>query len=59
MPVITIDWFGGRTNEQKQAIATQMTETLAKEGNTSPDDVWIRFVDTPKENWSLGGKLQN
>lgn len=58
MPVITIDWFGGRTNEQKQAIASQITDALVEKGNTKREDVWIRFVDTPKENWSLGGNLQ-
>jgi 4-oxalocrotonate tautomerase family enzyme len=58
MPVVTIDWFGGRTSEQKAAIATQMTKTMVEEGNVKPEDVWIRFVDTPKTHWAIDGKLQ-
>lgn len=58
MPVVTIEWFEGRSPEQKQEIAEKVTEVISEIGNTPAEHVWLRFVDSPKSQWAIGGKIQ-
>lgn len=58
MPIVTIEWYEGRSAEQKREIAAKLTDLIADVGRTSPDQVWVRFVDSPKGDWSIGGELQ-
>ena len=59
MPYVTIEWFEGRSAEQKRAIAERLTEVLAEEGKMPREQVWIRFVDAKKADWSIAGELQD
>ena len=58
MPVVTIEWYEGRSPEQKREIAEKLTDVLVEVGKTTPDQVWIRFVDSPKSEWAIGGEIQ-
>jgi 4-oxalocrotonate tautomerase len=58
VPFVTIEWFEGRSAEQKRAIAERLTEVLSEEGGMPRDQVWIRFVDAKKSDWSIAGELQ-
>ena len=58
MPVVTIEWYEGRTAAQKREIAEKVTALLAEVGRTAPEQVWIRFVDSPRSDWAIGGVLQ-
>jgi 4-oxalocrotonate tautomerase len=58
MPVVTIEWYEGRSDEQKKEIAEKLTEVLSEVGKMPADQVWIRFVDSPKSNWAMGGEMQ-
>lgn len=58
MPVVTIEWYEGRSAEQKREIAAKVTEAIAEVGETPADQVWIRFVDSPKSDWAIGGEIQ-
>ena len=58
MPFVTIEWYQGRSAEQKREIAEKVTAVIAEVGETSPDQVWIRFVDSPKSDWAIGGQVQ-
>jgi 4-oxalocrotonate tautomerase len=58
MPVVTIEWYEGRTPEQKREIAEKLTQLLVDVGSTSADQVWIRFVDSPRSDWAMSGELQ-
>lgn len=58
MPVVTIEWYEGRSAEQKREIAEKLTQLLAEVGGTAPDQVWVRFVDSAKSDWAMGGELQ-
>jgi 4-oxalocrotonate tautomerase len=55
MPVVTIDWYEGRSDEQKAEIAAKVTDVLVEVGKSKREEVWIRFVDSPKGDWALGG----
>ncbi len=58
MPFVTIEWFEGRSAEQKSEIAEKVTDVLAEVGKMPADQVWIRFVDVPKVDWAIGGEIQ-
>ncbi len=58
MPVVTIEWYEGRSPEQKREIAEKLTDLLVDVGKTEPEHVWIRFVDSPKSEWAMGGEIQ-
>jgi 4-oxalocrotonate tautomerase len=58
VPVVTIEWFEGRSPEQKREIAEKLTELLVEVGKMPADQVWVRFVDSPKSEWAMGGEMQ-
>ena len=58
MPVVTIEWYQGRSPEQKKEIAEKLTDLLVEVGGTERSHVWIRFVDSDKADWAMGGELQ-
>lgn len=57
MPNITIQWYVGRTDQQKREITAAITEAMVKIGKTTPDQVLIVFQDVEKSNWGVSGKL--
>jgi 4-oxalocrotonate tautomerase len=58
MPIVTIEWFDGRTPEQKKEIAEKLTDLIEDVGKSRRDHVWIRYVDSPKSEWAIGGEIQ-
>ena len=58
MPVVTIEWYEGRSPEQKKEIAEKVTEVISEVGKTPADQVWIKFVESPKSEWAIGGDIQ-
>ena len=58
MPIVTIEWYEGRSPEQKKELAEKLTELLVEVGKTERDHVWIRFVDSPRSEWAMGGEIQ-
>jgi len=58
MPIVTIEWFDGRTPEQKKEIAEKVTDLLEDVGKSQRDHIWIRYVDSPKSEWAIGGEIQ-
>ena len=57
MPNITIQWYAGRTNDQKREAPRAITEAVVKIGKTTPDQVHIVFQDVEKSDWGWNGKL--
>jgi 4-oxalocrotonate tautomerase len=58
VPVVTIEWYEGRSAEQKAEIAEKVTEVISEVGKTPADQVWIKFVESPKSEWAIGGEIQ-
>ncbi len=57
MPNITVQWYAGRTDEQKRQIVAAITEAVVKIGKTTPDQVHVVFQDVEKSNWGVNGRL--
>jgi 4-oxalocrotonate tautomerase len=58
MPIVTIEWYEGRSPEQKKELAEKLTDLMVDVGKTQREHVWIRFVDSPKSEWAMGGEVQ-
>jgi 4-oxalocrotonate tautomerase len=58
VPIVTVEWYEGRSAEQKKEIAERLTDLLVEVGKVGRDDVWVRFVDSPKSEWAMGGEIQ-
>jgi 4-oxalocrotonate tautomerase len=59
MPVVTIYWYEGRSEEQKAQIAAAITDTLVTIGKTQPHSCEIIFQDVRRADWAIAGRLQN
>lgn len=57
MPNVTIQWYAGRTEQQKRELTAAITEAIVRIGKTTPDQVHIVFQDIEKSNWGWNGKL--
>ncbi len=58
MPFVTIEWFEGRSDDQKREVAEKVTHVLTEVGRMPADQVWIRFVDVSRSDWAIGGQVQ-
>jgi 4-oxalocrotonate tautomerase len=57
MPVVEINFFDGRSIEQKRQIAKEITETLARVGGSNPAGVHVIFREIKHEQWAIGGVM--
>lgn len=56
MPVVTIDWYAGRTEEQKAKIARKIIDTLVAEAGCPDTAVTVIYNDKPKIDLIKGGQ---
>lgn len=57
MPHVQIDWFAGRTVEQKRELAEVLTREICRIGKCAPESVGIVFRDVETEDWARAGTL--
>ncbi len=55
MPVVIIEMWSGRTDEQKEILINGITKTFGEIG-VIPESLNIIIHDVPKNNWGLQGK---
>jgi 4-oxalocrotonate tautomerase len=58
VPYITVEWFEGRSAEQKAELARRITEAMTEVAGTPAEEVWIRFEDAARADWAMGGELK-
>ncbi len=57
MPMIKVEMFVGRTDDQKRALVKELSEAFTRVAGGNPDGVEVMLVDVEKNNWSRGGVL--
>lgn len=57
MPVITVQMWSGRTQEQKEAIAEAITKAMVEIAGNTREKVNVIFQNIDQENWAIGGSL--
>ncbi len=59
MPIVTINWIEGKTEDMKRKVAKGITEVLQKEAGSSPDAISIVFCDMKKCDFAKAGVLHS
>ena len=57
MPVINIDMWEGRTEDQKRKIVKAVTEAMHESAGVNPEGLTIIIHDIPKDSWARAGIL--
>ena len=57
MPIIRVEMFTGRTEEQKRALVNELTNAFVKTAGGKPESVTVVITDVDKVNWGVGGEL--
>jgi len=57
MPFVHIEILEGLSDEEKQEIVTEMTNTFQRVADIPEDKVFIFFEDLKKNNYAKQGKL--
>ena len=57
MPTIRVELFEGRTEEQKRALAKELTEACVRVLGGAADGVDVLFFDIARHDWATGGTL--
>jgi len=53
MPFVQIDWFEGRSDEQKAEIAKRIEEALVEVAGAAPEHCWVKFSDSKKSDFII------
>ena len=59
MPIIRVEMWAGRTQEQKAELAQAITDAVVNIARTSPESTIVIFDDVQRENWAENGKLSS
>lgn len=57
MPVVRVTWFNGKDHTAKQAVAEDITNSLALRTGTDPKYVYVIFEDVAPSDWAGSGQL--
>jgi len=54
MPFVEVNWFEGRSDEQKAEIAKRIEAALVEVAGVAPDHCWVKFSDSKKTDFIIG-----
>ena len=57
MPIIRVEMFPGRTEDQKRELVKALTDAFVSTAGGKPDSVFIVLDEIEKSNWGAGGEL--
>jgi 4-oxalocrotonate tautomerase len=57
MPFIEVKVAGSLSKEQKQQIASGITDIMEKVANKPPSATYIVINEVPRESWAKSGQL--
>ena len=55
MPLVKIDMWEGRSEETKEKLIRDVSDTVARTLGVSLDHVTVILYDVPKNNWGVKG----
>ncbi len=56
MPIVRVSMAAGRSEAQKQTVAQEITETLARHCGVHAEHVYVLFEDVSPDEWIVGGQ---
>jgi 4-oxalocrotonate tautomerase len=57
MPVVRVSWFEGKSAAEKQKVAQEITESIARNTKTDASYIYVIFEDVKPSDWAGSGKL--
>ena len=57
MPIIRVEMFTGRTEQQKRALVRELTDAFVNAAGGTPESVNVVIADVDKSDWDSGGEL--
>jgi 4-oxalocrotonate tautomerase len=57
MPVVTVQFFTGRTTEQKRKLVAAITAAMVEHAGCKPEHLHVIIQDIPKDSWGRNGRL--
>ena len=57
MPVIRVEMFEGRTEDQKRELVEVLTRETARITKSSEESIYLIIDEVKKVNWGAGGQL--
>ncbi|WP_282609200.1 2-hydroxymuconate tautomerase [Pelagibius sp. Alg239-R121] len=57
MPIIRVEMFKGRTQDQKRELVRELTEGFVRACGGNPESLHVVITDVEKEDWGTGGQL--
>ena len=57
MPIVHVELFAGRTQEQKRELVRGITEVVARTCGVSPEGIHVLINEMSRENWGRGSVL--
>lgn len=57
MPIIRVEMLAGRSDDQKRALARELTEACVRALGAAPDSIKVLLFDVPKQHWASAGQL--
>jgi 4-oxalocrotonate tautomerase len=57
VPFVVVEFWEGRTVEQKRELVRAITDAMVDKGGCKPDHLHVVIHESSKENWGRGGIL--
>lgn len=57
MPIIRVEMFEGRDEEQKSRLAKGLTDAFVESCGGKPESVHVVISDIAPQNWAVAGQL--
>ena len=57
MPIIRVEMFAGRTEQQKRALVRELTDAFVNAAGGTPESVNVVITDVDKSDCGSGGEL--
>lgn len=57
MPFVIVEFWEGRTVDQKRNLVKAITEAMVEHANCKPEHLHVVIHDTPKDSWGRNGVL--
>jgi|TARA_B110000914_G_C15351796_1_gene394268 4-oxalocrotonate tautomerase len=57
MPLIRVEMFSGRTDEQKKVLVKELTDSFIKSCGGNREAVDVIITDIEQKNWGKAGEL--
>lgn len=56
MPVVQVHLLEGRSDEQKEAVITEITEAMYRAVGAPKESIRVIISEMPKQHFGIGGK---